>query len=90
MLRTPPTTLPASHELAELTNALTVNPTVDPVAERAALVAIAGPDAAERAVAVCATFQLMNRLLDGVGAPIPTSLDSLAVELGFDLDDVHH
>jgi hypothetical protein len=90
VFRTPPAELPASAELAALTDALTIHPTVDPVGQRAALVAAAGPETAERAVAVCATFNMMNRLLDGVGAPIPTSLDPLALELGLDLTDVHH
>lgn len=90
LLSGPPGQVPASVELAALVRALTVHPSVDPVAERSALIAVAGPAAAERAVAVCATFQLMNRLLDATGTPVPSSLDPLAVELGFDLADVHH
>ena len=53
-------------------------------AERDALVAVAGTEVAERAVGVAATFQMMNRLLDGVGAPVHQRLHPLAVELGFE------
>ena len=90
LLAAPPSQLPASAELAALARALTVHPAVDPVAERDAVIAVLGRDGAERAVSVCATFQLMNRLLDGVGAPVPRTLDGLALELGFELADVHH
>ena len=69
LLAAPPAQLPASAELAALTRALTVHPAVDPAEERDAVIAAVGRDGAERAVSVCATFQLMNRLLDGVGAP---------------------
>ncbi len=71
-------------ELRALTDALTTNTAVEPVAERDALVAAAGAAVAERAVGVCATFQMMNRLLDGVGAPVRSSLHPIAAELGFE------
>ena len=47
-----------------------------------------GAAAAERAVGVCATFQMMNRLLDGVGAPVDKALHPLAVELGYTESDI--
>ncbi len=71
-------------EIEPLTTALTTNTSAEPVVQRAALVAAAGPAVAERAIGVCATFQMMNRLLDGVGAPVNASLHPLAAELGFD------
>lgn len=75
---------PHGAELRALTDALTGRTTEEPAAERDALVVVAGAPMAERAVAVCATFQMMNRLLDGVGAPVHPSLHPLAAELGFD------
>ncbi|MEM7324730.1 MAG: hypothetical protein AAF531_16700 [Actinomycetota bacterium] len=50
--------------------------------------AAAGEAVAERAVSVCATFQMMNRLLDGVGAPVNARLHPLAAELGFEPGDL--
>lgn len=52
------------------------------------MVAAAGAAAAERAIGVCATFQMMNRLLDGVGAPVDRALHPLAVELGYEVGDI--
>lgn len=79
---TPP--LPGGAELAALAEALTIHLDREPAAERTALVEAIGLDAAERAIGVGATFQMMNRLLDGVGAPIRRTLHGLAAELGFD------
>lgn len=56
--------------------------------ERDAVVAALGPESAERAVGVIATFQMMNRLLDGVGAPVGSQHYSLAMELGFQPEDI--
>lgn len=80
--------LPYGAELRDLTDAMTTRPDREPVVERAALVAAANEAVAERAVAVCATFQMMNRLLDGVGAPVHPGLHPLAQELGFDPADL--
>lgn len=60
----------------------------EPAAQRAALVTVAGEAVAERAIGVCATFQMMNRLLDGVGAPVRSSLHGIAAELGFNPADL--
>ncbi|MDH3679252.1 MAG: hypothetical protein OEV40_04800 [Acidimicrobiia bacterium] len=71
-------------ELASLTLELTTNTAKEPTAQRAALLEAGGAAVAERAVGVCATFQMMNRLLDGVGAPVRSSLQGIATALGFD------
>lgn len=76
--------LPFGAELLALTDALTTRTDAEPADQRAALIAAAGEAAAERAIGVCATFQMMNRLLDGVGAPVRASLHPIAVELGLD------
>jgi hypothetical protein len=75
-------------ELASLAQAMATRWTEPPTAEREALVAAAGPELAERAIGVAATFQMMNRLLDGVGAPVNKGLHPLAKELGFEPLDI--
>jgi hypothetical protein len=84
---TPPS-LPHGAEILALVDALTTRSDAEPVAERAALIAAAGPAVAERAVSVCATFGTMNRLLDGVGAPVRAALHPIAETLGFDPQDL--
>ena len=80
--------MPFGHELAALTQAMGTRWNESPAVERDALVAAAGPEFAERAVGVAATFQMMNRLLDGVGAPVNERLHPLARELGFEPLDI--
>jgi hypothetical protein len=41
-----------------------------------------GRDGADRIAMVAANFQMMNRLLDAVGAPVPGRHDALADEMG--------
>lgn len=80
--------VPHGAELTALATALTTKTSAEPVVERSALIEVAGPEVAERAIGVCATFQMMNRLLDGVGAPVRSSLHGIATELGFDPADL--
>ncbi len=80
--------IPAGAALAALVETMTTRTDRDPSAERAALVSVAGEPATERAIAVCATFNLMNRLLDGVGAPTPANARPMAVHLGFSVDEL--
>jgi hypothetical protein len=83
-----PPDVPFGVELAALAQAMSTRWTESPTVERNALVAAAGEAAAERAIGVAATFQMMNRLLDGVGAPVRKSLHPLAAELGFEPADI--
>jgi hypothetical protein len=78
--------LDAGAELLALTDALTIRWDGNVDDERTALVGVLGESRAERAIGVCATFQMMNRALDGVGAPVATAIRPLAAELGFDPD----
>lgn len=75
-------------ELQALAEALTTETDADPAAERDALVAALGPELAERAVGVCATFQMMNIMLDATGAPVRGKLDDIAAILGFEPSDI--
>lgn len=67
-----------------------LGPTIDPSPARAQLIDKVGPIAAERAAGVAATFQMMNRLLDGVGAPVNnrTHFEPVATAMGFNLADI--
>ncbi len=71
-----------------MASTLTTRTTTGPTDERDALVAALGAAATERAIGVAATFQMMNRLLDGVGAPVDKALHPLAVELGYEVADI--
>ena len=75
-------------ELQALAEALTTVTDADPWAERDGLVAALGPALAERAVGVCATFQMMNIMLDATGAPVRGKLDDVAAILGFEPSDI--
>jgi hypothetical protein len=75
-------------ELAAFTQLLTTDHRGDLTSVRNDLVGALGVVGAERAVGVAATFQMMNRALDGVGAPVAAELHPLAVELGFAPDDI--
>ena len=46
-----------------------------------------GRDGADRVAMVAANFQMMNRLLDAIGAPISTRLFPLAAEMGLTVPD---
>jgi hypothetical protein len=86
---TPPD-IDAGAELLAFTDALGVDPNIDPSPERAQLVDRLGPIAAERTAGVAATFQMMNRLLDGVGAPVNNRphFAPIAEAMGFVLADI--
>ena len=83
-----PPAVPFGAELAALADAMGTDWVDTPTAAVDALVAAAGPAVAERAVGVAATFQMMNRLLDGVGAPVNKQLHPIAIELGFEPADI--
>ena len=46
-----------------------------------------GRDGADRIAMVAANFQMMNRLLDAIGAPVSPRLDPLADEMGLTVPD---
>lgn len=83
-----PTDIEAGIELAALAEAMTTRPDAEPRPEREALIGAVGKEATERAIGVCATYQMMNRLLDAVGAPTPPPFLPLAQDLGFQAGDI--
>lgn len=80
----------AGAELLAFADALGLDPTIDPSATREALIAEVGAEATERAAGIAATFQMMNRLLDGVGAPVNNRphFGPIAEAMGFHLEDI--
>ncbi len=71
-------------------DALDQHATTDLAEARDQLVSAVGKAGAERAAGVVATFQMMNRLLDGVGAPVNNRkhFEPVAEALGFKLSDI--
>ena len=82
--------LAGGAELLALVDKMGIDRVQSPTAEREAVAATLGQEAAERAVGVVSTFQMMNRLLDGVGAPVRMKerFHVMAHELGFQIDDI--
>ena len=82
--------LPGGAELRDLVDKMGTDLAHSPTAERQAVVATLGPEAAERAIGVVATFHMMNRLLDGVGAPVRMQgrFHAMIHELGFKIDEI--
>jgi hypothetical protein len=73
--------LPAGRELRDLTDAAVLRDPHERDIALPALVAAAGEPGAVRAAAVAGNFEMMNRLLDGIGVG-PGGMASIAVELG--------
>jgi hypothetical protein len=74
--------------LAAFTDAITVDHLSDLTTVRADLVSALGAVGAERVVSIASTFQMMNRALDGVGAPVGADLHPIAKQLGFEPTDI--
>lgn len=72
--------LPVGARLRDLASALVIGR--DLHAARAALVDAAGPAAAAAATAVCANFQMMNRVVDAAGLPVPATAHCMERRLG--------
>ena|SRR3712207_5924637 len=64
--------LPWGIELRNLAAAMVTGERLDD--SRDALARQAGPEVAAAAVGVCANFEMMNRILDATGCPVPERL----------------
>lgn len=73
--------LPAGRELRDLTDAAVLRDPYERDVALPALVRAAGEPAALRAAAVAGNFEMMNRLLDGIGVS-PGDMASIAGDLG--------
>ena len=73
--------LPAGRQLLDFTNALIGDPaSID--ASRRSLLDVAGPDGTARAALVAGNFEMMNRILDATGVPVPIRMGDITTELG--------
>ncbi len=74
--------IPAGTQLLAFVDALLGDDTNALDHARATLTDVAGPDATTRAALVVGNFEMMNRLLDATGVPVPISMGGITSELG--------
>ncbi len=74
--------IPFGKELLAFADALVGNDTELLDQARSALQDTAGTDAATRAPMVMGNFEMMNRVLDATGVPVPISMGAISEELG--------
>jgi len=74
--------LPSGQQLLRFTDALIGGDREAIEGTRAALVDEAGPDGAARAALVVGNFEMMNRILDATGVPVPISMGAISPDLG--------
>lgn len=77
--------VPAGHALLALTDAAVLRDGAERDIAFAELVEEASEPAAVRAAAVAGNFEMMNRLLDGIGVGAPSGSGEIAAELGITL-----
>jgi hypothetical protein len=75
--------LPGGTALRAFATALLAGRGVAPA--RGALVDAVGPARCARAAAVAADFEMMNRLVDATGCPVPAGMRQMAGALGLEL-----
>ena len=74
--------VPAGREIVAATDAAVLFDADEVPAARAALLAAVGDAGTVRVMAAAGNYQMMNRVLDGVGNPVAAGLASIAAELG--------
>jgi hypothetical protein len=72
--------LPHGVELRKFATAVVTGRALD--AARDSLARTAGPETAAAAAGVCANFEMMNRILDAVGCPVPKRTREISTLLG--------
>ena len=77
----------AADEILALTDAVVMHDNAEYPDARVRAELLLGRDAADRVAMVAANFQMMNRLLDAIGAPVSSRLDPLAEEMGLTVPD---
>ena len=77
--------VPAGRQLLQLTDAAVLRDPYERDVALAELVAVVGAAGAVRAAAVAGNFEMMNRLLDGIGVGAPPGSDEIAAEIGITL-----
>ena len=81
------TGVPASAEILAFVDALILRDVDEFASARAALEAQVGSAAADRVAMVAGNFEMMNRALDAVGAPVDGGYATLASEMGLEIPD---
>ena len=74
--------VPAGTEILNFVDALIGNDSGAVEATRQELVDKVGPDGAARAAMVTGNFEMMNRILDAAGVPVPVRMGAISPELG--------
>jgi len=74
--------IPAGKELLDFADALLGDDEQALDEARDALQGVAGDAATTRAALVIGNFEMMNRLLDATGVPVPLSMGAITAELG--------
>ena len=74
--------LPAGNELLDFADALLDNDEAALDRARDVLRSVIGPVGAGRAAMVVGNFEMMNRLLDATGVPVPICMGGITSELG--------
>ncbi len=78
--------IPAGAQLLDFVDALihthSANDSGTIETTRQALIETAGADRAARAALVIANFEMMNRILDATGVPVPNRMGEITSELG--------
>ncbi|MDH3707921.1 MAG: hypothetical protein OES57_17785 [Acidimicrobiia bacterium] len=74
--------VPHGHALIALTDAVVLRDVDERQIAFGALVGAVGEQAAVRAAAVAGNFEMMNRLLDGIGVGAPPGAAPIAAEIG--------
>jgi hypothetical protein len=77
----------AGRELVAFADAAVLRDDDEMTIARDRLLTVAGPRAVVRAAGVVGTFEMMNRLLDGIGVPIGAHAAPMAAVLGVDVPD---
>ena len=72
--------IPAGAPLLAFTDALISEDGLSEARQR--LVTAIGEDGAARAALTAANFQMMNRIVDATGVPVPASMDDVFAKLG--------
>ena len=74
--------VPAGPQLLDFVDALIQNDLLAIQATRGNLSDVIGPAGAARAALVAGNFEMMNRILDATGVPVPISMGDISTELG--------
>ena len=82
-----PSAVEGTDEILALTDAVVMRDNAEYPDARVRAEIRFGRDGADRIAMVAANFQMMNRLLDAIGAPVSARLSDLAEEMGLSIPE---